>query len=261
MFNVDAIEKRVLENFGYEGNYHGFPIKIEYVDNVNTRKKELRPFDIIMNGRESSGSMVLPDPPDGNCYVLVNSSLKKDYWFVETLIHELIHVKDYLEFSHLYCSGDYLKMEKHDLFAPMFYFSEYHAKREGYIYLYQLLDQLNVNLDESHRFDSEVNEYYNCLVNSLSFAIQNTNSSVRRSIMIAYNLVHVLGVLSAWEFIFGGDYIARDNIPDVLKENNISIFELQNKLHLSESFDDVKNELLELKESLNKPLLKFGVEV
>ena len=196
MFNVDAIEKKVLENFGYEGSYLGFPIKIEYVDSVNTRKKELRPFDTKMNERESDGSMVLPDPPDGNCYVLVNSSLKKDYWFVETLIHELTHVIDYLEFSHLYCSGDYLQMENHELFEPLYYFSEYHAKREGFIYLYQQLDQLNVSLDESQHFNSELNKYYNCLISSLSFAIQDTNYSSRANI-ISYNLIDVLGVLSA----------------------------------------------------------------
>lgn len=255
LFNVDAIEKMVLEKFGYEGNYHGFPIKIEYVDSVNTRKKELRPSDNIVNGRESLGSMVLPDPPDGNCYVLVNSSLKKDYWFVETLIHELTHVKDYLEFSHFYCDGDYLEMEKHELFPSLYYFSEYHAKREGYIYLYQLLDQLDVNIEQSYDFDLKVNEYYNCLVNRLSFEIKNTKSYV------AYDLVRVLGILSAWEYRFGEQYIAKDNIPDFLKEDNVSIFELQNKLHSIGCFDDIKNELSELKEYLNGSLFKFGVEI
>lgn len=45
------------------------------------------------------------------------------------------------------------------------------------------------------------------------------------------------------------------------QQPNVSIFELQNKLHLSECFDDVKNEHSELKESLNKSLLKFGKKI
>jgi hypothetical protein len=102
---------------------------IEFVDDVNGRAKQLRPIDALGN-KPLNGKMVLPDPPTGKYHILINSKIVS-YDILETIVHEFIHLFDYLSFADRHCNGDCLSIEHHLLFRPFYFYSEFRAKSYG----------------------------------------------------------------------------------------------------------------------------------
>lgn len=94
----------------------------ELADNTSLDKRELS---------NCSGYTCLF--PDNTATIVISTeNIGKNMLWMETLIHEITHVKDYKEYLHIVGAENFQNMLK---IAPFWYWTEFHAKYKGCTYM------------------------------------------------------------------------------------------------------------------------------
>lgn len=123
--------------------------------------------------------------PDNTATVLIlkEGSMENTMW-IETLTHELTHVKDYADFFPLMNCCNYYDMLNH---IPFWYWTEFHAKYKGFQYMLSYAQKLPKQYLQRY-FDSlSVTE----IVAQIESDIDYRNK--------AYYIMHFIGELLAYE--------------------------------------------------------------
>lgn len=135
-----------MQRLFYGKNNIDFNYVIEFTKDVATRKKDFFQNKEQCGDSKLDGAMVLPEPPTGKYYILLDSKLSLVEWkfdLTESYTHELTHLEDYLVFAKDYCNNIYADIPKHDYWLAFYFWSEYHAKWLGYRCMFQqLADEL-----------------------------------------------------------------------------------------------------------------------
>ena len=218
-----------------ENNLEEIKYKLEIVPSVSERKYQLRPNDDILNYNNNSiGSMVLPDPPDGNYYILISNNLTRPwhsdkYEFFETLIHEVVHLHDYIDYANRYCDNNYLDIVKHCRWLYLYFHSEYRAKRNGLIYYYKIQDIKVIP-------EKTVEEKYNLAFYTLTRYLISSQPKSPEVIDFCYQLFRFLGKLSAFETSFPDKFPKERIYKDFNKYNLTSLKKFYESLDFLDSF-------------------------
>lgn len=116
----------------------------------------------------------------------LNSSIIKNYIWVEVLIHELTHVQDYKSNQGIYGHDSYDSMMK---CLPFWYWTEFHACYKGTFYM---LDYVN-RLPDNYKKDYE-KELLFTLKNTIAIIDSKYNCEMKR-----YHFMHLLGEMAAYK--------------------------------------------------------------
>lgn len=135
--NAQSLHRMFYGKSNIDLNY-----EIEFTKNVANRKKDFFSNKEQCGNSELDGAMVLPEPPSGKYYILLDSKLSLEDWkydLTESFTHELTHLEDYLAFAKDYCNNNYVDIPKHDYWLAFYFWSEYHAKWLGYRCMFKQL--------------------------------------------------------------------------------------------------------------------------
>lgn len=192
------------------GPYQKQKVIVEVTPDIYLRFSELCPNRSHSNNRNNViGKMVFPDPGVGAYYILLHHSLLKDNLeFVQTLTHELCHLYDYLSFSSRYCLNP-LNIDKHDLFSPLYMFSEFKSKALGYLCEYKFFS--------SEYADNEEIDFY---INLDSALLEAKKEIIRSNFGALYHGTRFLSKLYIQDILYHEDITSPLSlfIPDRYKE-------------------------------------------
>lgn len=154
--------------------------------------------------QDLNGTVVFPKDKDGIHYVLISEKDFQDrrYPFIDTIIHELTHIYDLMNFATEFCGGSYELVEQHGLFKDFYYWTEFHAKHVGYsLYrkiLYQFYDiKFNKEDQLGYILNTELKDRYDELLQNLK------EHQYDKDITICiYSIIQFLGRFSVWQDLF-----------------------------------------------------------
>ena len=124
---------------------------------------------------------------DNTAEILIekNGSMDNFFW-CGTLIHEITHVRDFADYINILHYNSFDEMLKCSYF---WYWTEFHAKYKGYIYMLNFVDKLS-------------DKYKNPYVEDTLQRIYNFNNTVQQQINCyqkIYITVHMIGEILAYE--------------------------------------------------------------
>jgi hypothetical protein len=166
--DLRQITKMVLDVFYSSTRREEIRLEIEYVDDIYNRLLELAYSDKQKDDIAKSkafitglnGTMIMPKTRDGVHYIVISKTyLDETLSFMGTIVHELTHIYDFIDFASEFCDGSYELIEQHDLFKIFYYWTEFNAKRNGYSYYRNIVYQ-NKNNNPSIE-EEEVNYILN----------------------------------------------------------------------------------------------------
>ena len=238
-------------------------IYIEFVDDLFKRRLELSTNMIdktnVISQRDFiktlNGTIVLPlDFKMHKSYILVsNNVINETYQFISTIIHELTHLYDFYNFQIYNHINDTCDIENSRLFREFYFWTEFHAKRNGYQYYrktYLKLNNNNTNIQEQikHIQDTECPFQIKILTEEL-IKYQNNPS------IFIYNIIQFLGRFSVWNDLFP-KYFNKNTMPNELLEAfDNRLLKLYEWLYCNTNFEIVKNKLDELTPLINSFIL------
>lgn len=124
--------------------------------------------------------------PDNTAEILIlEDNITKNYFWIETLIHEITHVRDF---------QDYLPVVRRQTFCelqeciPFWYWTEFHAKYKGTYYMLEYIQKLP-------------NQYYQQYINDLEQRIQRFPLTLERRQdyrFKMYDTMHLIGEILAY---------------------------------------------------------------
>lgn len=257
---LKSMTNYVLERYYSSCNRERINLQVEYVNDLYARRLELAYSDRIRNevicAKEFieglNGTMVLPRKKGDVCYIVMSKNVIGNSQFISTIIHELTHIYDFIDFASEFCEDDYEYIDIHDLFGPFYFWTEFNARRKGYYYYRDIhLDLVDEKLSEEeqikHILQTELNLHSERLFNDLREYLNARNNQ------FIYSLIQFLGRFSVWEDLFPEVINSNNHLPDYLKtmygEKVICLYEL---LHTMKDFTMGKNKLVLLRDVLNE---------
>jgi hypothetical protein len=253
----DQIVETVLNNYYLITQYERIKLNLEFVDDLYARRLELDRND--KEGYEFSkditafiaglnGTIVIPQTTSEVHHVLIaKKAVNETLTFVGTLVHETTHIHDFFDFSTEFCNGNYEAIEQHDLFGVLYYWTEFHAARNGYLFKRDTFFQLNginnsIEDQVDHILKTELKMHYENLLKELKKYSQDKT-------LYIYSVMQFFGVFAAFEDLFP-DQINPDEISDNIQIFNFKIFKLYELLRSMTTFDIAKEKFGELEVSL-----------
>lgn len=258
---LQNITKMVLGVFYSSLNRESINLQIEYVDDLYARRLELAQDDklrseIIGNKKfieGLNGTMVLPPNKGEMAYILISKAILNDTYFIGTIIHELTHIYDFMDFAREFCDDDYGIVDLHNLFGPFYHWSEFNARRNGYLYYrdiqLKLLDEkLSDEEQLEHILNTELKLHYDRLLSDLREYSQDRNNQ-----KYIYSLIQFIGRFSVWEDLFPAIINPQKYLPDyLLKTYGSKIIALYDLLHSMKDFNLAKDKLSLLKVAIDE---------
>lgn len=255
------ITQMVLEYFYRTSKRENINLKIEYVDNLYARRLELAHNDnqrseIISNKRyieNLNGTMVLPTKNGELSYILISKAILNDTYFIGTIIHELTHIYDFMDFARDFCDDDYEVVYYHKHFWSFYNWSEFNARRKGYFYYREiqlnLLDKKPNNEEQlEHILNTELKFHNDRLLNDLEEYPQDKDKQ-----KYFYSLIQFMGRFSVWEDLFPAIINPIKYLPDyLLNTYGTKIITLYVLLHSMEDFNLAKEKLSLLKVAIDE---------
>lgn len=236
-----------------------FNVEVEFTSNVSLRKKDFfkdkeQCGDTILNG-----AMVMPDPPIGKYYILLDSKLlNQDLKFdlVESYTHELTHLNDYLLYSQKYTDGNYIKIPKSDYWLPFYFWSEYHAKWLGYMCMFRKLrDEMNemeFNQILYSMIGMEINSNLLHYTNQLNYNGECTDYG-----RFLYELMRFIARISVIRGLKPEISLSDSLIEEYLPISSNNAFILEKYLREHNSYEKVMEHFDELREKINVSVLNI----
>jgi hypothetical protein len=179
-----------------------------------------------------------------------NNIVDENLHFMGTIVHELTHIHDFIDFANQFSNGDLSIIDKSVKYRAFFFWTEFHARKTGYLFLrktinyfYDMKSTIGEQLEHIRNVEYELHHRY--LLEQLSAHKNNTTLS-------QYTIANYLGRISAWETLFPNEFSAREFIPDFLFEMyGKMVLELYEVLNSMFDFNEAKNKLDDLELVLN----------
>ncbi len=197
-------------------------IKIIITDEMEDEyKKQLKrlnkKYDYI-SPIDYNGITIMPNNIHEETIILINydriKNLKStNFEGICTLFHELIHAKDYYNYTKKYCNGNYDSSKNRDGLYGFSYWSEFNAKRISYYEYCKLVhgeklysnDELeNIENNELSAKNKEIEGY-----------LKNDDTDME---YIIYNLMFYLGHYAIWEKLFPEKFSNNIKFPNELNK-------------------------------------------
>lgn len=242
---IDKTKKKFFEEYYQYVAYDNFVL--EYHKNITVRKNELFHNDTLDNNN-SYGNMVLPIPPNNKQYILLNSELlnfEKSCEHVESFVHELTHLIQYLEYAKIYCNGDYTQITDDVDWLPFYFCSEFCAKKQGLIYSYDFkVDFLNINKLTLKKEAEEIFKPYE--INSFRKKHLDFANETISPIEFLYHFFRFLAQISKWEELYKTDFY--NDMLSIFAKNRDLVVELINLMPKEIAINDIKRNALRIRE-------------
>lgn len=235
-------------------DYSPIEINICITDDVYKRRLELA-YDendkIIVNEAKNflqglNGTIALCERINDKHTVIISSEMmyKEDLSIVNTLIHELTHIHDFMDFAYAK-KYSYTRDVGLDRDFPGFYFwTEYHAKRSGYAFYRDLVLK---SIKEDNDLDLQlmyINETE--LPFQLNILKEGLGAYINEFTPYMYSIIQFLGRLSVWRDIFPDNF---GKAPlELYKSYGNNINKLYEFIYTHKEFDDIKNNFNKLYE-------------
>lgn len=218
--------ENLIENLAYQAicdyinayNYNMPKLSLLISDNIEESYFKLRPEHkntANQKSTKSNGTLVPPASYDGTFTILIN----KEYMlndinngqrsWIGTIIHELTHARDYLEYANIKGIKDYdeiLNIERHFLFQI---WTEFNARRYGYLYVRKYSFENIRDIKQLQFINQEEIPYQ---INYMFDKVSNEKDMFGQ----IYPVVHFLGRLSVLKELFP-DYFKKDIIIKLFK--------------------------------------------
>ena len=254
--NLNQITKMVLDIFYQSTQRDRIKVKVEYVDDLYNRRLELvyndKEKDDLINNKAFieglNGTIVMSKTKDRSHNILISKNvLNETFQFISTIIHELTHIHDFVDFVSEFCDGNYESIGEHDLFGMFYYWTEFNARRNGYLYYRKILFQIqdtNYNHEEqvNHILNTELKLQYDYLLGNLRKYRYDKDA-----VNYIYSVIQFMGRFSVWEDLFPDRINPHNYLPDYLQTTYGSeIIELYDILHSMVNFNIAKVRLEQL---------------
>lgn len=245
----------------YVKNTHRQKIKVnvEYVDNVYNRRLELALNDKdkkdVTHNKEFienvNGTIVMPMDNKDIFYILIsNKVLKDNYIFIGTVIHELTHIYDYIDFAKTFCNNNFREIDNHSLSQPFYFWTEFNARRYGYLYLRETILS-NVEMNEDEQINHIKIIEYPMHYKNLQADLQKYKESKDERKYI-YDIIQFMGRIYVWEKSFPNELKIDNLVPDYLiSVYGKKILNLYFTLKSMIDFDTAISMIDELKDNIN----------
>lgn len=232
-----------------------FPINISIADDLWNEYVKLRPDHAEKNSemaefqRTSSGTIVPPREYEGIFTVLLNkdyimeSIQKNNANWVGTLVHEIVHINDFIQFAKLIEVTDYdivLDRNNHSMFHL---WTEFNAKAKGYYFVrkYTYKDVQDKS-QLQYIFETELPFQ----INSMLEDYNSTNDGDRKM----YYVVHFIGRLYILQKLFS-NYFTNREIKELFVSNKW-MYELYIFLTTHTELEDAYRDFDDMKEILKQ---------
>lgn len=243
--------------FYKEKSYTPLDINVCITDDVYKRRLELASDEndiIVVNKSKSfiqglNGTIAFGSKVNDKHTIIISNEmlLKEDLTIVNTFIHELTHIHDFMDFAH---SKNYFytkDIEPDRDFSGFYFWTEYHAKRTGYEFYRNLVlksikeDDLDVQL--KHINETELPFQINNLIENLGIYSNEFT-------LYMYSIIQFLGRLSVWRDYFPGDF---NKVPfELYQAYGSNIEALYEFLYTHKEFSDINNNFNILNELIVK---------
>lgn len=217
-FTFEALEKIYYKLFA---DVDEIPVQVVIADDMNSAHLEIRPdlkdyfmLDAPDNG--FNGRMVAPIDIDDAFIILMNYHRILQYTedgsltWMGTFAHELTHIHDYTEMSIKEKMSSYLPLEKIQDYIMFQMWTEYHARKKGYLFLRYIFwqegklpgeDEQKVYIREKE-WPYHINEHYK------EFHMNDDGNNQM------YITMQLLGRYSAWCDLFPDSFNVRSFAKD-----------------------------------------------
>lgn len=257
--NLQQITNTILNIYYASSQREPIKLVVEYIDDIYSRRLELaynekQKSDVTISKdfiKSLNGTMVLPQTKDGTYYILISKYILNNTYFIGTIVHELTHIYDFMDFASEFCCDDFEAVEHHELFNTFYYWTEFNSRRKGYYYYRQIqfaLQSLKLSDEEQidHILNTELKVHYDSLLKNLrEYSVDNNSQKY------IYNLIQFLGRFSVWEDLFPERIKAREYLPDyLLNAYGNKILELYELLCSIDNFSKAKGKLEQFKNTI-----------
>ena len=213
-------------------------------DHAELRSKEMEEFQ-----RKNNGTAIPPKNYDDSFTILLRREYleecvrnNKADW-IGTLVHEAVHVNDFIQFSKIVGVRDYDIILSRDNYRMFHLWTEFNAKEKGYHFLrkYALGDMPD---EEQARFVIETELPYH--INDLFEVYHSTNNGDWQM----YYVVHFLGRLYVWQKLFPR-YFTERSIKSMFTSNEW-MYELYMFLTTHTELEDAYKDFEDMKNILKQ---------
>jgi len=250
--SLEWMTEMVLDIYYSSTQRDKLKLEVEYVDDIYNRRLELAHNDRekanIKKGKDIitgfNGTIVMPRTKDGVYYILISKAfMDEKLAFIGTIIHELTHIYDFIDFASEFCDDDYELIEQHDLYKIFYCWTEFNARRNGYSYYRKILFKIE-DIDPDLNIEEQVSDILNTeLVFQSDYLLKNLH---------VYNIIQFMGRFSAWENLFPDRINPHDYLPAFLQDTyGPKIIELYETLHSMVNFDIAKGKLGQLEDLMD----------
>jgi len=210
------IENELHELFCQRHNLKPILHETEIVRDISTRLQELFP------GRgkgglnmDMFGLLALPDKSGDPPYILIKEEVMEENYhdkhqYVDTCIHEIVHLYDWNWFARKYCNGDfsYSAIRNSSLYGEFYVWTEYNASRAGRKYYHESLcwhyiingplmsENTKVEYAKS-QLSKVMEERYLSEINRLNEIIQSGKDGKIEYPILSHNVMKFVGLLLA----------------------------------------------------------------
>lgn len=124
---------------------------------------------------------------DNTASVIVDiSGVTKNFFWIETLVHELTHTKDYCDYLKVLNYENIREMKKH---RPFYFWTEFHARYKGFEYMLPYVLRLPEKYKQQYIYDTE-----NRLKGFVDIKEKQCNSDEK-----IYYTMHIIGEILSYE--------------------------------------------------------------
>ena len=207
----NLLECDIIKNFIKKYNFpQKLKINIIITDDIETEynnhlKKYNKQYDYI-SIFDYNGITCIPNITNEETTLLINYNAVKqisnnNYEFICTILHELIHAKDYYNYFKEYLDGEYNSSKHRDSTYGFKYWSEFNAKKISYYEYCKLVhgDKLKTNEELENIKENEIPNKNN----KLDEILKDNDIDIED---IIYNLMFYLGRYSVWEELFPTEF-------------------------------------------------------
>ena len=205
----------ILADYFFTCSVNPFPINISIIDDMWDEYVKLRPDHAEKNPemaefqRTNNGTIVPPKEYEGtftillNKYYVMDSIQKINANWVGTLVHEVVHVNDFIQFAKLIGETDYDIVLNRDNYRMFHLWTEFNAKAKGY-YFTRKYTFKDVQDESQLQYIFETELPYQ--INNMFEAYHSTSDGDRQM----YYVVHFIGRLYILQKLFPKYFVDRE---------------------------------------------------
>ncbi|MCI6242357.1 MAG: hypothetical protein MR646_03510 [Agathobacter sp.] len=219
-------------------------IRPDYLDGeIRTRPEEIDKYrGMIIPPREREGKFTIVI----SYYYLLDSCQRDDFQWVGTLVHEMTHVQDYVEYADMHDMKSYDKIQRRIEHRPFALWTEFNAKAKGYFFMskYQYSESYTDIYDKTHTdfiLQKELPFQIKAFNKSCSAAEGNMDEQL-------YSTMQFLGRYSVWENLFPN--IFDKNMREKVMEGNKQMYNLYLFLIEHQKLEDADKEWDKMMEAI-----------